>query len=507
MIPLSARAEAEFGLAVTKRSGRFGPDALLVLAHSTGFPGSFGLDLLNEGTGIGTDEAKSPISLQGRGPALLMRPLWLPSQREPGMAFWQVDNRAASLVQEQEIRSLVLSSRDWQKQAVAIIRNIDASFSHTVLSADMACGETLRMPRLKLDLATSLQTRIGDCSPAALAILDALARRRRAVFGLESFANRTQFLQAFADVVAMLPPLLRANITAAAGFTKPAANILVQWVDGHVAPPNPGPLAALVQKLGPLRSVSEAGRLLFGDEPNGQTPDLLEAGSASTDDAVRSLFSAVLSRPLRSVDAAPLPADITNMSTELARAVASHLDQLFAGHGDCNETSSPWPYHLDHTILALWDERPESAIDAPSLADSVSAIEEILALSRHAAHRLHWTSGLTALTRRTIAALRKLIINGSSDRCMDATLLRVIARSPHCVRILAAMIKAGDRQTRARFAGAISATAGISCALDAVRLRVNGRLLDNEQPAAKVSVVAPHWYRLPQSSVLQMAAG
>jgi hypothetical protein len=69
------------------------------------------------------------------------------------------------------------------------------------------------------------------------------------------------------------------------------------------------------------------------------------------------------------------------------------------------------------------------------------------------------------------------------------------------------MITAGDRQTRARFAGAISATAGISCALDAVRLRVNGRLLDNEQPAAKVSVVAPHWYRLPQSSVLQMAAG
>src|SRR6202035_2973131 len=89
-------------------------------------------------------------------------------------------------------------------------------------------------PKLRLDLFDMPTVRISEWSRLSLVMLDALAAGERAIFGRESFTDEAAFFRACGELLAMLPPFLRGHASFAAGFTRPVAGAVIQWIDGPV---------------------------------------------------------------------------------------------------------------------------------------------------------------------------------------------------------------------------------------------------------------------------------
>jgi len=421
-----------------------------------------------------------------RSGAVLMRPIVYQSDRGPerlyGMALSRLRcSSEASLANAPlslEAESIVFDSSAWARHAVCIVRNI------STLRLDGHSSDGSALPAMAFDLPRMPEVRVRDCSPLSLAILDALACGRRAVFGLESFAEEGEFLLACANAVALLPRSLRPDISIAAGFTQAIPDALVQWIDGYVSPAQPGCLAADMLRLPEEARADEVSSRLFGIIAANEVSLRSINDQRIYEDVFQAhakrRFASVLGRPSRLGNSAfpgsHSPSSVwravaeatsqqqRNISLELAKSAESLVDCAF-GH-------APRPEGMDLALPAVSSGgcieslRTGTALahsDPAAIADSICAIEETLALAKVVAGTLRWTPGLTTMTRRAIGALRKVVISKpDADFCTNASFLRALEQAPHCARIVAALIEADDRSVRR---GVEQAVAAISSAV------------------------------------------
>ncbi|MHC2566359.1 hypothetical protein [Bradyrhizobium liaoningense] len=438
-----------------------------------------------------------------RRDAFLMRPMLYRSAHGYGRSCGMVLSRfrcsseaALAVPSGLAAETIVLDSSDWARHAAGIVRNIPALSRPPDFSSNGRSG----LPAMAFDLPRISEIRIRDCAPSSLAILDALAAGRRAVFGLQSFAEEGEFLLAVANAVALLPRSLRSDISVAAGFAKPVADALVQWIDGHVSPPRPGSLAAAVLRLPPEMRAEEVSSCLFGVmaandaslrpiSDQGICEDVFQAHA-------RNHLASVLGRsPQSDYPGSRTPSGIWqavvrasfrqqgNISLELAQSAACVVDCTF---GD-----APRPNGMDFSqsvsrsggcIESLRTGMALAHADPAAVADSICAIEETLALAKIIANRLRWTPGLTAMTRRAIGELRKVVIGKpASDIGVNASLLRALERAPQCTHILAALVEADDRLVTRGIEQAVAALAPAAARLEKVRGWAAGSLLGNNK--------------------------
>jgi hypothetical protein len=307
------------------------------------------------------------------------------------------------------------------------------------------------IPKPTIDLVPMPATRIRECAPLSFAMLDALAVGERAIFGRESFPSALSFFQACAHLLAMLPSHLRRHASFAAGFSRPIANVLIQWIDDRVLPSKPSILAAKLMRQGNDITVADVSRG-FGELPI--LDDIIELlDNNSNERAVRSCFADILSS-----DAAPTDSCVCAWQTILSamtknqtaipsttmQAAASLVDGLF---GSASASRSPRLFsRAGLQLLKLRHNCPLSISNSLLIEDGIEEIEQTLAASKWLAERFGWTPSLDALSKAAIASLRRIMLERSDTDCgINASLVRAIARAPHCRRVVARLIGLGDR--------------------------------------------------------------
>jgi hypothetical protein len=518
--PLSIRCKAVYAAGIDTRALR------LEECQSLDDPRGVPVPLCEGVARISTAE----IYALRREAALLIRPLLSSPANDWASGVWRFHRlgSSASFRDAPRIEALLFSASDWSRSAPSAATTIDTLFAEANVRRRAAPDGGPRSLGLHFDIPAKPLARIGDCRASDLAMMDSLARGERAIFGLESFASDREFLQACANVLAMLPPSLRASISLAAGFTRPVSGALIQWIDGRVSPPSPGPLAARIFELGLSRSVSYPGQALFGERHAGEMArELLHDRRVSTDDfddRARKCLARVFADAVEARSASSGPKAVRawrsavrtvvylrrDITTELAADAALFVDRFMDRKGaSCADEMQP-VYRADRTIAMVRDAYSLAAQDAAAIADSISAVEEILELGKAVSSKLAWTPGLTALVRTTIAALRRTAIEMSpTDASINAGFLRAIASAPHCSKVLAGMIRAGDGSLRAAVQQALSISALLSHHLDAIRSKVANELIGGELPGSPIRtiILEPRGQRLPRCSVLHAASG
>lgn len=491
--PTRVRVHFEQTRSVHSREGALDFEDRLILRQSLHFPR---LEMLRALSSTSLSEISQLLPTQTRRPAYLVRQVFLANERHHevgGMAAWSFRPLPVGSAEPSDcldIDSVLFEETDWARKATTIVSNMpDVLAPERFAGGDSRCA----MPRPQLDLPAAPVRGISDCAPLSFVMLDALAAGERPIFGRESFADDLAFFRACGDLLAMLPPCLRGHASFAAGFTRPIAGALIQWIDGHVLPPKAGRLTAELAERGADLTTDEISRRFDALPATDGTPDAV-AGTRSEQKA-RGHFARVLA------DETPYPEAATCAWRTFTRAIAdkqpaialatmrraeSLVDALFvsASAPESLLARSRAGRHL--LMMQRGCSLPTS--DSAAIEDSIDAVEQALAAAKSLADQFGWTAGLEALSKAAITSLRKIAIEKSdTDIGINGGLLRAIARSPHFRRVVARLVGMGD----------VAVTEGIEQAC-AVAAKTSPQLrLARDKLAHEVFLVGPNLKSVP----------
>lgn len=490
--------------------------------RSEGFPRATQRRLqLNQFAG-GSAEMEALIAPQcGSRGALLMRPIIAVAEEDTprfcGMALQRIriiaePPHCASPRRFAECGSLVFGAADWHRHAPSIVRHVVADYVPEPTRSDLA--DAFALPRLIFDFPRDNPASVGEISPASLAILDALARGQRAVFGSESFASDHQFLHACAHAIALLPAGLRGNLSIAAGFTKPLPDALIQWVGAVMSsPPSPGALAATIAGL-PLDTPLDEARITRAEMIKPMAWG--EIGDDPLDDDTFQHKALERLRAALGVTAAPAAEETADpfmrlttvlervasgrtapLGSEAARQAVRAVDACFFEPGRTEIPQHFATSRWGQTICRLRDGHTLPSANPVEVAQSLADIEAMLAGVAAIADAMRWTEGLELMSKAAIAALRAVIIDKPhADANIGAAFLLSLARIPNSLHVVAELIGAGDRPVRSGVEYALMATALLSGEIDEVRPGLIGELLSSS-PAEDFLPPSAHALALP----------
>jgi len=444
----------------------------------------------------------------GRRGAVLMRPIITicpdGSQRFCGMAL----RRFRSLVEEIdsgsarqfiECGSLIFAASDWRRHAPQIARHVIPTYIPEPTGNDMSDADAFEMPRLTFDLPRRDPIRLHEVPAASFAILDALASGQRAVFGTETFADDQEFLLAFALAVALVPAALWSDISVAAGFSKPLPDALVQWIGAKsISPPQPGSITAAMAGLPRDTSAEQATAEVFG----GIAVDAMISGEIDEtvitedpfEDRARTRLTLGLGCPADFQPTMPSQglAALVQLLDDIARSrpnppatgislqsAAAGVESCFGGNSQLGEmTPALTNFRWCHALARLCDGQPFPLGDPVGVSESLTELEIIFVGAHLVGDAVGWTSGLEALSKAAITALRSVCVEKPArDANVGMAFLLALARAGHALEIVGKMIAAGDGAVRAGIESALIATALLSGELDALRPRLVRELL------------------------------
>lgn len=437
-----------------------------------------------------------------RRPAYLLRRVSFTDRHQAagGMASWSfrrlpLPAGSTEASDRLGVDSVLFEETDWTRNATAIISNLpDVLARKYFVSRD----SQRTLPKPELDVLATPAAQISECSRLSFVMLDALAAGERAIFGRESFTDEIEFFRACGNLLAMLPAFLRGHASFAAGFTRPVAGALIQWIDGHVLPSKEGVLTAELVGRGAGLTTEEVSRRFrapsFADNIVGPP------GSSHPEQEARSRFARVLAGDAQCPEAATcaMADDESAIAPATIQSTASLVEALFA--------SAPASESLlarsraGRYLMTLQRGHSLPTSDAAAMEDSIDAVEQTLAAIKRLADRLGWTSGLEALSKAAITALRKLTIEKSdADIGINSSLLRAIARAPHCRRVVARLIALGDQAVTEGIEQACAVAKTISRQLRLARDKLAYELFLVE-PSMR-SVLTPAWREISIATV------
>jgi hypothetical protein len=483
LIRFPARIRAHFERTRSIHSGMnlLNFEDFLVLRQSQDFPRFAMLQALSS---TSPSEILQVLPTHARRPAYLLGSVSFaatdPRHAAGGMASWRftrwpAPGDCAQPPDRLYADSLIFEETDWARNATTIISSLpNVSDPERFLGMD----SRRTTQKLALDLFAVPAARINQCSRLSLVMLDALATGERAIFGRESFTDDAAFFRACGELLAMLPPFLRGHASFAAGFTRPVAGALIQWIDGYVLPSKAGFFTAKLAGEDADLTTEQVSRRF---RARCAADDTLGAcGGGHPEEEARGRFARVLAdeaqwpepagcawRAFTSAMAEKQP----TIALATMTSAASLVDALFAGASA--PRSELARSNAGRYLLMLRRGCSLPASDSAAIEDSIGAIEQTLAAVKRLADRLGWTCGLEALSKASITALRKLTIEKSAtDIGINGSLLRAIARAPHCRRVAARLIAMGDRAVCDGIEQACAVTETISRRLQVARDRL-----------------------------------
>nr|WP_157872509.1 hypothetical protein [Bradyrhizobium sp. ORS 278] len=457
LLRFPSRVRIHFERACSPGFGALAPvdfEDCVVQRQSRDFPRS---DMLQALSSTCLSEIQQLLPSRARHQACLLRPLSFAAtaRAKPsmGMGCWSFTRSPApsSMVIQSdhpiEIDTVLFERADWARHAATITANMPQTLApHAFIGAESRSDD----PMPAFDLLARPVAQVKECSRLSFIMLDTLAAGERAIFGRESFPDTTEFFRACADLLAMLPPALRSHTSFAAGFSRPIAGALIQWIDDSVPPARPGALTAqLIGRDADLTTDDISRRfqaLSTADDTVGAHRVLCP------DRAGRRRFASLSSGGGRRAEVAcawqtfagAIEDKQPTIAPALTQSAASLIATLFEGASV--PASLPALSSAGRHLLMVRLGRPLPMADSAALEDSIDAIEQTLAAAKWLADRSGWTSSLDALSKASISALRRITIDRpDADIGINSSLVRAIARAPHCRRIVARLIGIGDQ--------------------------------------------------------------